>query len=243
MTAALIGLVLLAGPPADAKGIVEASVARQQPDAIKQHTRMTLIDAKGDTRVKEFVVYRKKTTDGWATRMEFIQPKEVTGTVLLLVDKKNGSEQFLYVPRMRRTRRISGKARGGKFMGSDFSYEDLEAREPSSATYALKGESTVGERPCDVVVGTPTKDAKTAYTRLETCFDTETRIPLRVAFFKDGETALKTLEVDPASITSDIPKKMVMKSADGHQTLLEVIELDTSPKLDDSLFDSKSLGR
>ena len=248
MTPWLLGLLLLLAPGPlgrssdSADAIVKAAAARPQPEAVKQRTTMTLLDTKGRTRIKEFTVYRRKTKDGWETRMEFVEPKEVAGTVLLVLDRPKGTEQFLYLPRMRRTRRLSGKARSGAFMGSDFSYEDLQTRETSSATYELVGTSQVGERECDVVEGIPKKDTRSAYTKLETCFDRETRIPLRVRFFK-GEQVLKTLVVDPSSIESDIPRRMTMTAADGHQTRLEILDLDISPTLLNRLFDPAHLGR
>ena len=50
-------------------------------------------------------------------------------------------EQVLYLPALKRTNRIAGRARKGSFMGSDFAYEDLEISDAASATHALVSET------------------------------------------------------------------------------------------------------
>lgn len=238
-------LLLTAGPAGaeSARDIAAAAAQRDQPEASFQVVRMTLKGEK-DERTRLFHMYQRKAKDGWDTRIELKEPADVAGTVLLTVE---GQGQYLWLPRLKRVRRVAGKSRSGSFVGSDFAFEDMETRSVSSADYETAGEDTVGDLPCDRVVAKPHKDAQTSYTRIETCFSKSDRLPLEVRFFDaDGQEA-KVLTVDVASIQSEgsykIPRKMTMKAASGHSTLLEITELDLEPDLKDSLFDPKSLDR
>src|SRR5688500_14151857 len=130
MRAALAALLFLATPALaegpTAREIADKAVAARKVTSLRQKTTMTLVDAKGGTRGREM---RIATTgedgkDG-ATRIEFLAPKDVAGTILLTVWKKGESTQHLWLPNLKRVRRVAGGQRGGAFMGSDFSFEDL----------------------------------------------------------------------------------------------------------------------
>lgn len=240
---ALVALPVAAHAAPSAREVVEAAAQRPEPNAMHQVVRMRLVDPKGAERTREFELFARRKGDDRQTRIELKKPADVAGTVLLVAD----GQQHLWLPRLRRVRRVAGKARAGSFMGSDFSFEDLDRRSFDDATYRHDGKATVGGTPCTRITATPTQGTNTAYQRVDTCFG-EKHLPLEVRFFTDdGSEPAKVLTVDVDSIEEHdsyrIPRKMTMRAADGHTTELEIVELDTSPELSDRLFDPKSLGR
>ncbi len=85
------------------------------------------IEAHGRTRIRKIKMFsRKRTEDESDTLMKFTYPADVAGTAFLLREHSKGEdERYLYLPALRRIRRIASSGKGGAFMGSDFSYYDI----------------------------------------------------------------------------------------------------------------------
>lgn len=106
--------------------------------------RLTLIDPTGKeiVRVMEGSSSESDTID--KTLMNFKKPADVKGTKLLTwAHKKDDDDQWLYLPSLRRVKRINSKTKGSSFMGSEFSFEDLGSQSIDKYTYDLKGEKKV----------------------------------------------------------------------------------------------------
>ena len=252
MRALLAATALLLATPAFAADLTADEIVKKatdfgQPESASQRTKMTLVDAKGGERVRALEVKRVKTKEGWSTRIEFLEPKDVAGTVLLSVEKAGGVSQHLYLPGVKRVRKVTGSQRGGAFMGSDFSYEDLAPREVEKSTYTLLAEETVAGKACYTVEATPKKGTETGYTKSILSIAKDDFVTLRMRLFdKNGEA--KVLEVDPAKVKAEgdvrIPQHMVMTSKkDGHKTVIEVEAVDLKAKIDPAVFDPASLDR
>lgn len=231
-----------------AEAIVRKATDSGQPASSKQKTTMKLVDGKGAERVRALQITRQKGTSGaWSTRIEFLEPKDVAGTVLLSVEKDGGVSQHLYLPGVKRVRKLVGKQRGGAFMGSDFAYEDLAPRDLGKSRYTLLADETVAGKPCWTVEATPTKDAESGYAKTVLSITKDDFLTVRVRFFDDkGET--KVLDVDPAKVHVEgdvrIPKRLEMTAKKGgHRTVIEVDSIDLKPTLDPSTFDPASLDR
>jgi len=92
--------------------------------------QMTLVNAHGQkrTRTMKMKVLEGKKNDGDKSLMEFLSPSDVKGTKFLSyqhIDRDD--DQWLYLPALKRVKRIASKNKSGSFMGSEFSYEDLSA--------------------------------------------------------------------------------------------------------------------
>ena len=221
------------------------------PDRLREKVTMTLIDAKGAATKRELSIVRGRAGKSavWNTRMEFESPKDVAGTVLLSLGKAAGTaDQYLYLPGLKRVRRIGGSQRSGSFQGSDFAYEDLTTREIESADYRKLADEKVGSDECWQVEATPKKGVDTGYGRTVADIRKTDFLTVRVRFLDAKGGALKTLDVDPAKLKIDgetrIPLHLEMKTAkDGHKTLLEVSAVEINPKIDEALFDPASLDK
>lgn len=228
--------------------IVRKATDLGQAKTSRQKMRMTLTDAKGGERVRVLQTWGLREGKETATRVEFLEPKDVAGTVLLSVEKGGAVSQHLYLPGVKRVRKLVGSQRGGAFMGSDFAYEDLAPREVGKATYELLPEETVAGKAAWVVKATPSKGADSAYSKTILWIAKDDHLTLRATFFDEKGAELKTLEVDPAKVHVEgdvrIPRHLTMTSKkDGHKTVIEVEEIDLAPKLDRSRFEASSLDR
>ena len=110
-----------------------------------------VLTGKGSTqRERELVLFSvdKGGSERWSL-MRFSLPTDVEGTGLLTMDHPgDASEQWLYLPALDRVRRISSSRKGGRFVGSDFFYEDLRDREPDMDTHTIAGGEKVGGLDC-----------------------------------------------------------------------------------------------
>lgn len=94
----------------------------------KSKMTMTLINAKGQTKIRQIQSKTLELNGGDKSLMEFLSPADVKGTKFLNYEHANkDDDQWLYLPALKRVKRISSKNKSGAFMGSEFSYEDVSS--------------------------------------------------------------------------------------------------------------------
>ena len=131
--------------------------------------------------------------DGDKSLFVFDEPKDVQGTALLSHAHVNApDDQWLYLPALKRVKRISASTRSGSFMGSEFSYEDMTTQEVEEYTYKYLRDEPCGELTCMVSEQIPL-DEKSGYSRKLVWQDTgELRI-WKMALYDRKASHLKTL--------------------------------------------------
>lgn len=142
------GLLLATAAPgnADAKGD-EAGTRyfnRQKATDTSATAVMTLVDKSGKKKVRELAMYTKEAANGSFRFVEFQKPAEVAGTKLLITPLPGGeTEQRLYLPILKKVRKIAPSDKSGEFVNSDFFYYDMEDKrqEDYSFVYLSGGES------------------------------------------------------------------------------------------------------
>ena len=123
----------------------------------------------------------------------FDRPRSVKGTAFLIHAHKNkADDQWLYLPALKRVKRISSSNRSGSFMGSEFSYEDLGAREVAKYTYKYLREEACGTLACTVVEQVPTAK-RSAYRRQIVWRDKTELRAWKIAYYDRKNAHLKTL--------------------------------------------------
>ena len=89
--------------------------------------------------------------DGDKSMFVFDQPRNVKGTALLIhAHKEAGDDQWLYLPALKRVKRISTSNRSGSFMGSEFAYEDMGSPEVEKFSYRYLRDESCGDLTCTV---------------------------------------------------------------------------------------------
>ena len=131
--------------------------------------------------------------DGDKSLFVFDQPRDVQGTALLIhAHIDDPDDQWIYLPALKRVRRISTSQRSGSFMGSEFSYEDLSAPEVEEFTYKYLRDEPCGELTCTVTEQFPV-DEKSGYNRKIVWQDTEEFRTWKMELFDRRDVHLKTL--------------------------------------------------
>ena len=125
----------------------------------------------------------------------FDTPRDIEGTALLSHAKiLDPDDQWLYLPALKRVKRISSSNKSGPFVGSEFAFEDLTAIELNKFTYTYVGEVPCGDLTCDVLERTPRYE-NSGYTKQVSWVD-QTDFQIRkVEFYDRRGDLLKVLEM------------------------------------------------
>ena len=135
------------------------------------------------------------TEDGDKSLIEFESPKDVQGTKTLTHSHKNSSDdQWIFLPSIKRVKRISSDNKSGPFMGSEFAYEDLSSQEVEKYTYGFIGEKVIDGERLALVEQYPV-DPKSGYSKRIAHYnlDQDYRIEKIIYFDRKG-VKLKTLD-------------------------------------------------
>ena len=124
----------------DAKAIMDAVEARAEGDKVKSRLVMKIVDRDG--RERERVVQSRglEFEGGHKQIMLFESPEDVRGTGMLSIDYDAGEkddDQWLYLPSLKKSTRISSGEKSGSFMGTDLSYSDMTQVDPDHYTYKV----------------------------------------------------------------------------------------------------------
>lgn len=134
--------------------------------------------------------------DGDKSLFVFDEPRDVEGTAFLIhAHKVEADDQWLYLPALKRVKRISSANRSGSFMGSEFSYEDMGAQELEKYTYRYLRDEACGELTCTVIERVPT-DGKSGYSRQVVWQDRDELRTWKVEYYDRKDAHLKTLTMD-----------------------------------------------
>ncbi|MEM1380578.1 MAG: outer membrane lipoprotein-sorting protein [Pseudomonadota bacterium] len=160
---------------------------------------MTLADPRGRETTRELQIdtlEKPNEGDGDWSVTKFFSPPDVEGTALLSQARILESDnQWLYLPALRRVKRISSSNKSGPFVGSEFAFEDLTASELGKYAYIYLGTETLDDgSEVDKLQCNPQYE-RSGYTKLHCYFDTATFQARRLEFFDRGGRLLKTLDL------------------------------------------------
>ena len=126
----------------------------------------------------------------------FDRPRDVKGTAFLVHAHKDGpDDQWLYLPALKRVKRISSSKQSGSFMGSEFSYEDMGAVEVEKYTHRYLRDEPCGDLECTVSERIPVS-RDSGYSRQVVWLDREELRTMQVQYFDRRDKHLKTLVVE-----------------------------------------------
>lgn len=158
--------------------------------------KMALIDAGSGETLRELRVRTLEGRgDGDKLLAIFEAPADVRGTVFLShTHADRADDQWLYLPALKRVKRIASANKSSPFMGSEFSYEDLASAEVEKYSYAYPGDESY-EGDARFLLERVPVDAESGYSRQRVWVDKQRYVPLRVEYYDRRGDKLKTLEL------------------------------------------------
>lgn len=155
---------------------------------------MRLRDRKGRESVREMRFQTKEVEgDGDKSLVVFESPHDIRGVAALTyAHPVESDDQWLYLPDLRRVKRIASANQAGPFVGSEFAYEDIGSQELPKYRYRYLREDTHEGRACRVIERVPV-DPNSGYSKQIVWVDTERAIPWRIDYYDRKASLLKTL--------------------------------------------------
>jgi outer membrane lipoprotein-sorting protein len=221
---------------------------RPDGDDRKSVMHMTLINKRGRKRQRTMLSYSRDYGKDRKNIMYFQEPADVKGTGFLSWEYDNPSkddDRWLFLPALKKVRRISGSSKNDYFMGSDFTYDDMGARSVEDDTHTLLKEEQIDKRNCWVIRSVP-RDKRSLYSSVIRWIDKETLLPVKAEYFNQGKTLLKVLKLEDCRLQNGIwtAFKWVMDNRQRkHQTVLEIKTMEYDTGIKDSMFRVSTLER
>lgn len=197
----LMALTFLSSPvlalTPEERGLEIAREAKQRDSGwadMQAEMLMVLRNKQGEESVREIRIKSlEQEGDGDKSLTIFDKPLDVKGTAFLSFSHPlEADDQWLYLPALKRVKRISSRNKSGPFMGSEFAYEDLSSFEIEKYSYKyIKDESCDGGS-CFVVEQYPV-DKDSGYTRRVAWIDQNHYRVWKVDFYDRKNSLLKTL--------------------------------------------------
>lgn len=159
-------------------------------------TKMIIVNDKGQERVREVQAVRKEYGDLSKSMIRFLAPADVKGTGFLIWENKDvDDDQFLYMPATGKVRRITSSSKGERFMGTEFTYEDMESRKVEKDDHKLLGEEVIDGHKCYKVESIPKAGEDSQYSRFVSWVRADIWVPVKVEFYDESGALLKILKV------------------------------------------------
>jgi hypothetical protein len=250
----LIGVIGL--PPAShaddpkAREIMVRVDERDEGDNQVSDLEMILIDKRDKKRVRELRSFRKEKGEDTYTMMFFLSPADVKDTGFLTYDyddPERDDDQWLYLPALKKSKRIASSGKSGSFMGSDISYADMTDRPLEKYDYKLMQETEVDGVPVwviEAIPNDPDEIEETGYTKSIFFVRKDLDIVIRSKIWVEKGKKNKYMEVKELEQIDGIwvPTLMTMTTKKGNQTQHTTILRTSNTKFGQPLeFDSFSV--
>lgn len=237
----------------DGNAVVAALNAQSEGKQLKQKMHILLKDRRGKKRKSETSMFRKYFGDDKKIMISYNKPKSVRGTAFLIFDYQNkGSDddQWLYIPALRKVRRVSSSERGEYFLGTDFTYDDIKNGgkiEEADYEFTLLGVEDFDNRKMYKIECIPKSASiikELGYSKVIRWIDTEYFIVRKAKYWDVAGNDLKTVVSNNYEKINGIWKAhhvVATNHKSGHSSEFTFTEVDFNSNIRDSVFTKRAL--
>lgn len=219
-TALALAAILVAPPlaprsraadaPPDAREII-ARVKASRAEGERRELEMEILPKRGRSSKRKLVVLTHSRDGEDRMLVRFVEPHDVARLGLLTIQRRGEEDdQHIYVPTLKKTKRIAASNRTDLFAATDFSYEDLRAENLDAHAYRLLGEETAGGERCYKIEATPRTEEErqsSGYSRREILVSTKRPVILEIRMFdKRAGTLVKVARFSDVRDVGGHPK-------------------------------------
>lgn len=221
------------------------------PDETTKAT-MTLINKLGKKRARSLTILTREPPNGLRKSLiRFTSPESIRGTGLLILENKDRSDdQWLYLPALKKTKKISSQERSHSFMGSEFAYEDLHGEELEDFSYKLLRSEPLDGHACFVIEATPVsgrKLAETGYRKRILWIRKDIFFKIKAEYYDKAGRLLKTETdedlVEIGNRNYRMNKITMLSNQTGKKTVLNSSHRAIDTGIKDSTFTIRNLER
>lgn len=239
----------------EAQRISEAVAARAEGTALRRVIDMTLSSRRGRVENRIAIVHKRNEAQVRKTRITFTEPAKSRDVTFLSYDyhaEEESDERWIFLPDSRRVRRIPASQRGNAFLGTDFSYEDIQSElkfRLDDWDFQYEGREVEDDRILHRLRGAPV-DRRTArelgYGAFVAIIEEGSWMPVVIDFVDARERPLKTIEVLEFELIDGIWTPLTITASNhqtGHSTEFSFRDIEYQIDLEESLFEPQTLSR
>ena len=239
--------------PMTGRDVMQKVINRDNGDHKTADMEMVLIDKNGSQRIRKIRGYSREFEEGRYSILFFLEPADVKNTGFLTYDykeSKKDDDQWLYLPALRKTKRIAGSDQSGSFMGSDFNYSDMTEVDIDEFDYRIMKEPDVdGVKTWQIEAVPKNEDvaADTGYAKSVLFVRQDNFVPVRSVLWVHKSKRRKFMEVHKLEqiegIWVALESQMTTKegSAVVHSTYLRNSNILFNQKLGNEVFPVRQL--
>ena len=218
---------------------------RDKPVSTHMALQMDLIEEDGKVSSRMIEQWGVEENELANSIMVFRSPASVKNTRFLQVQNEDRSDdKWIYLPAMKRVRRIASSDGSKSFMGSDASYDDMESRDIDRDTHELVREDSFAAWDCYVVKGQAKDPDDSQYAYRLTWFDKATNYPVKVEMYDKSEALLKVMSIKDLQRVDGFwtPMDTVIENVQtGHSTEMKVLNVEFDKPVNSRMFTTQFL--
>lgn len=246
----ILPLLQAAAQQPDAARIMSKSRDLSITGSLSANISLTITEKGGSSRSRTISITTKSYADGLEKRIiKFIEPADVRGTSMLVVDNKNSAdEMWIYLPALKKTRRIVTSEKGKSFMSSEFSNADMTS--PTISDFTHKHLEKSGTNNQWIIESTPVNEDKAeeyGYSRKISYISIDKSQVQKMEFYNFDNELFKIIEIKSIFPLSDgkyLVKNMVANNLNtNRKSEILFSNISEGVKVDDSNFTIQNLER
>jgi hypothetical protein len=239
----------------DAATIMEHNFLVSKVSGVRVEATMVLINDKGQQRERRNTTVIALQPNGVDSKfaVTFSAPADIRGTAFLQVEHSDSDDDlWIYLPALKKSRRLVASNKKDSFVGSDFSYADVSLPKVVTYRHALQRSEAIDGIDCYVIESTPADDrikADHGYSRKITWVRTDNFVEAKVEYYDLAGRLLKTQQVRKPQLVDSKAGRWFALSREmtnhqtGHRTTLDVLKLEANVPTPDDLFTTRAIER
>ena len=246
-------MAVLLADTADVREVMKRSRNVSKVSGLESISTLRILDSKGGERVRKTAMAAKEFDQGRTEKrvIRFLEPADVSGTGMLIFDSENDTDNmWIYMPALRKTRRIVSSDKSKNFMGSEFSNADMTAANIDDFTYQYLGDEEIDGRLCYKIELQPINEDiadENGFSKKVSYIDKDTYVQRKALYYDlDGEL-LKILVAQKFKLIDEkngkyLATEMSMENIqNGRKSIMEMNEVKFNPDVRDDYFTTRYL--
>lgn len=251
--AVVMSLILLAplymiAQDGKAQEIMDKSRDVMKVESFEAVASLNIVDSKGRVRERSNITASKSYDDGTEKRLiKFLSPADVEGTTILIYDYDRGQDDmWIFLPALKRTRRIISSEKGKSFMGSEFTNSDMSSPPTEDFSHTLIEETAehyiIESKPVN-----KDKEDEYGYSRKVSTISRSNYVPAKMDFYDSFDEHFKTIKIEDVKDIGGnkfiITHMTAENFSNGRTSEILMTEIRTGTQIRDGMFNVASLGR
>ena len=234
-----------------AREVQECVKNRYQGDDAKMRLSLVLSNSRGEKRVTQLVRYRKKENGLYRTLLSYVYPTDIKGTATLTIEQSGADDlQRMYLPALKKLRRISSPDKGKSWAGTDFSYEDLQEQKLDDFEYSALNSELRDGHACFHYSVTPKAPGNSSYGKIESWVRKDILQPHQSLYYDKKGKCFKELnfkdyrKIEDARKVREIWTPLHLEAVhyeDKHSSDFIIEKVVYNTGIDDSMFTPRTM--